>query len=177
MWGIARQKLEAGGFPVPILEQSLQRIKQPAVSTLRCYSSATKEFICKDVEDCKAKTWSWRISCSDFRTILAEDTTACSIRVEMLFICYQRGVVFQSQSEFCKVSIKHFWYCCSWQAIFLTMKKITVLRSTITNLQPKVGSILLTLFSVEFLLWCVVWLCNDQLLQLLLLIDLSWINT
>ncbi|CAL5362045.1 unnamed protein product [Camellia sinensis] len=43
MWGIARQKLGAGGFPVPILEQSLQRIQQLAVSALRCYSSATKE--------------------------------------------------------------------------------------------------------------------------------------
>ncbi|XP_028076597.1 uncharacterized protein LOC114278695 isoform X2 [Camellia sinensis] len=32
-----------------------------------------------------------------------------------------KRVVFQSQSEFCKVSIKHFWYCCSWQAIFLTV--------------------------------------------------------
>ncbi|XP_028076598.1 uncharacterized protein LOC114278695 isoform X3 [Camellia sinensis] len=32
-----------------------------------------------------------------------------------------KRVVFQSQSEFCKVSIKHFWYCCSWQAIFLTI--------------------------------------------------------
>ncbi|CAL5412807.1 unnamed protein product [Camellia sinensis] len=45
MWRIARQKLGAGGFPVPILEQSLQRIQQPAVSALRCYSSATKEVV------------------------------------------------------------------------------------------------------------------------------------
>ncbi|CAL5424506.1 unnamed protein product [Camellia sinensis] len=45
MWGIARQKLGAGGFPVQILEQSLQRIQQPAVSVLRCYSSATKEVV------------------------------------------------------------------------------------------------------------------------------------
>ncbi|KAL7264124.1 hypothetical protein ACSBR1_002137 [Camellia fascicularis] len=52
------------------------------------------EFICEDVEDCKAKTWSWRISCSDFRTILAEDTVACSIYVEMLFTCYQRVSTF-----------------------------------------------------------------------------------
>ncbi|CAL5381064.1 unnamed protein product [Camellia sinensis] len=36
MWRIARQKLGAGGFPVP-------RIQQLAVSALRCYSSATKE--------------------------------------------------------------------------------------------------------------------------------------
>ncbi|CAL5410681.1 unnamed protein product [Camellia sinensis] len=36
MWRIARQKLGVGGFPVP-------RIQQPAVSALRCYSSATKE--------------------------------------------------------------------------------------------------------------------------------------
>ncbi|CAL5346647.1 unnamed protein product [Camellia sinensis] len=36
MWRIARQKLGAGGFPVP-------RIQQPAVSALRCYSSATKK--------------------------------------------------------------------------------------------------------------------------------------
>ncbi|XP_028095048.1 uncharacterized protein LOC114295064 isoform X1 [Camellia sinensis] len=43
IWRIARQKLGAGGFPVPILEQSSQRIPQPAVSVLRCYSSATKE--------------------------------------------------------------------------------------------------------------------------------------
>ncbi|XP_028095049.1 uncharacterized protein LOC114295064 isoform X2 [Camellia sinensis] len=73
IWRIARQKLGAGGFPVPILEQSSQRIPQPAVSVLRCYSSATKE-----------------------------------------------------------------------------MKKITVLRSTITNIQPKVGSILLTLLVLNF---------------------------
>ncbi|CAL5410679.1 unnamed protein product [Camellia sinensis] len=38
MWRIARQKLGAGGFPVP-------RIQQPAVSALRCYSSATKEVL------------------------------------------------------------------------------------------------------------------------------------
>ncbi|CAL5338095.1 unnamed protein product [Camellia sinensis] len=48
MWRIARQKLGAGGFPVPILEQSLQRIQQPAVSALRCYSSATKEMTVRD---------------------------------------------------------------------------------------------------------------------------------
>ncbi|KAF5952778.1 hypothetical protein HYC85_010722 [Camellia sinensis] len=48
MWRIARQKLGAGGFPVPILEQSLQRIQQPALSALRCYSSATKEMTVRD---------------------------------------------------------------------------------------------------------------------------------
>ncbi|XP_028121920.1 uncharacterized protein LOC114319116 [Camellia sinensis] len=59
-------------------------------STITPATRQIDQFICEDVEDCKAKTWSWRISCSDFRTILAEDTAACSIRVEMLFICYQR---------------------------------------------------------------------------------------
>ncbi|PSR84732.1 Pyruvate dehydrogenase E1 component subunit beta-1 like [Actinidia chinensis var. chinensis] len=47
MWGIIRQKVGAGGFPVPILEQSLPRLR-PAVSAWRRYSSAAKEMTVRD---------------------------------------------------------------------------------------------------------------------------------
>ncbi|KAL7254330.1 hypothetical protein ACSBR1_008683 [Camellia fascicularis] len=71
------------------------------------------KFICEDVEDCKAKTWSWRISCSDFRAILVEDTAACSIRVEMLFICYQRDfrTILAEDTAACSICVEMLFIC------------------------------------------------------------------